>query len=74
MPIRSVRLWENISMCIGCNGAADAAHSPACPCPTGHLTQAGPAGRCALLQIRLVGERMSQTITVWKVSPMSLVK
>lgn len=31
-------------------------------------------GERALLQKELVGERMSQTITVWKVSPGSLVK
>lgn len=34
----------------------------------------GTVERCALLQKELMGERMSQTITVWKVSPGSLVK
>lgn len=50
------------------------AHSPAHPCPSGCSGLAGTEGRCALLQKELMGERMSQTITVWKVSPGSLVK
>lgn len=48
--------------------------SPAHPCPSGCPGLAGTVGRCALLQKELVGERMSWTITVWKVSPGSLVK
>lgn len=48
--------------------------SPAHPCPSGCPGLAGTVGRCALLQKELVGERKSWTITVWKVSPGSLVK
>lgn len=51
-----------------------AAHGPSRPCPIGHPRQTGTAGRCALLQKELVGERMSQTITVWEDSLGSLVK